>query len=106
MRFNEEVTDFQAMVNKPGSLLFRTDNQAENPTFSFFVVIDGEYDPRAKSDFLPVPHQWYHVAGTYDGTALKIYVNGQLRATQPRTGNIDISADSLFIGTTWYQLDY
>ena len=35
---------------------------------------------------------WTHVAGTYDGTNLKVYINGVLEGTQPYTSN--------FIGTT------
>lgn len=40
----------------------------------------------------------YQVFGTYDGTNIKIYVNGVLRATQAQTGAISTSANSLVIG--------
>ncbi|WP_083997315.1 endo-beta-N-acetylglucosaminidase H [Chryseobacterium angstadtii] len=30
---------------------------------------------------------WYHVAATYDGSAMKLYVNGVLDASVPATGN-------------------
>lgn len=42
--------------------------------------------------------KWYHIAGTYDGTTLKIYVNGQLENSTPLTGGIYDSSDALRIG--------
>ena len=41
----------------------------------------------SKTEFQP--GTWYHVAGTYDGMELKIYVNGQLENSAPLTGRID-----------------
>jgi regulation of enolase protein 1 (concanavalin A-like superfamily) len=35
---------------------------------------------------------WHHVAGTYDGSNLKLYVDGQLSATTPSTGAIGTNA--------------
>jgi hypothetical protein len=32
--------------------------------------------------------QWYHVAATYDGSAMKLYVNGNLEASKPFTSSI------------------
>lgn len=34
------------------------------------------------------PNTWYHVAGTYDGSYIRYYVNGCLIVQQPATGNI------------------
>ena len=36
----------------------------------------------------PVQGQWQHIAGVYDGVNLKVYVNGALSGSVPRTGNI------------------
>lgn len=35
-----------------------------------------------------VPGEWTHIAGTYDGTNIKIYMNGNWVATQHHPGNI------------------
>src|SRR5262249_51816260 len=35
-----------------------------------------------------IPGQWHHVAGTYDGSLIKQYVDGHLRAAIVQSGNI------------------
>lgn len=42
--------------------------------------------------------QWYHVAATWDGSTVRIYVNGVLETTQARTGTIGIDTRTLYIG--------
>jgi hypothetical protein len=42
---------------------------------------------------------WYHVAGTYDGSALHLYVNGVQVASSQLTGDIDPSTHPLRIGS-------
>lgn len=46
-----------------------------------------------------VPGNWYHVVGTYDGTAMKIYVNGDLLASKARSvGPMGDAEQLLWIG--------
>ena len=48
---------------------------------------------------------WSHLALTYDGAALRLYVNGTLVSTQAQTGSIAVSSNPLQIGgdTIWGQ---
>jgi len=45
--------------------------------------------------------QWYHVAGTYDGAELKLYLNGALVSTVADTDGIDPNGDNLTIGADY-----
>jgi len=54
-----------------------------------FSLIAGRNSPRAVAPDVISPGQWYHIAGTNDGTNLKIYVNGVMKVSLPsatRTG--------------------
>ena len=49
--------------------------------------------------YVPSTGVWHHVAGTYDGSMMKIYVDGQIKGQLPASGLIATTADSLFIGS-------
>lgn len=42
---------------------------------------------------------WYHVAGTFDGREMRVYVNGQLRSTQRAPVSITYDSISVHIGS-------
>lgn len=43
---------------------------------------------------------WHHVAGTYDGINVKLYIDGQLKAAAACTGNININNKRLLMGAS------
>lgn len=44
--------------------------------------------------------EWVHVAGVYDGTAVRIYVNGEEQGNAPQSGNIIRFAQPLYVGSS------
>ncbi len=43
--------------------------------------------------------RWTHVAGTYDGTTLSIYINGSLEGSRATSGNTRANSGNLIIGS-------
>jgi hypothetical protein len=43
-------------------------------------------------------NQWYHLAGTYDGVTVTVYVNGVKIKSEPISGNLTIDSSDLVIG--------
>ena len=86
--------------------ILRINPASEGNGFAFFVNIGGAYEPRVNSGVTPNSGSVYHVVGTYDSAGgsgnLKVYVNGELKATQSRTGSIVDGAGALNIGGVNY----
>lgn len=67
-------------------------------------------DAQAKGG-TPAVGVWTHVAGTYDGANLKLYVNGELVATTPYSTPITATSGPLkigafdYLGTPWYPMN-
>jgi hypothetical protein len=54
-----------------------------------FWVTTGGAGNTVQSSVGLTTNAWYHIAGTYDGATMKIYVNGQLAGSASVTGNIN-----------------
>ncbi len=74
--------------------------QHSNPYFAYslhvvsgnvprFWVTTGGVGHTVQSSVGLTSNTWYHIAGTYDGATLNIYVNGQLAGSASATGNIN-----------------
>lgn len=64
-----------------------------------FVIGDGTNWPEAVSASLMQTNTWYHVAGVFDGTSLKIYINGE-EVGSTAANSINPSSTPLYIGAS------
>jgi hypothetical protein len=66
--------------------------------FAFYVSHDGSDFPNAVSTTTVQTNQWYHVAGTFDGSDLRLYINGALEATTHSPGSLHANTSPFNVG--------
>jgi len=71
-------------------------NTANN--FNFFVRTASGYGTPATTGVGFLNGDWRHIAGTYDGTNLKLYVDGSEVSSVSRTGNLISATGELALG--------
>jgi len=77
--------------------------------FSLAVSTEGADDGDGILTYLKTPvfevNEWYHLVGTYDGSTMKIYVNGNLEGTsEVQSGDINYP-DNIFLSIGIYKDD-
>ncbi len=70
---------------------------ANSNTIEFFIYDGTWYVAQVRVDD-SFNGEWHHVAGTYDGSELKTYVDGILGVTVAHVGLIDVQIHNLTIG--------
>ncbi len=82
---------------KNNEYMLRVNAPGEGNTISCFAYIGGTFEPRISSTNVPSTSAWTQVTCTYDGSNLKLYINGVLNATVARTGSITATSNHLFM---------
>lgn len=95
------VTPSQCVVGKSsqqvrGYIFPRTDDGWKS--FSFYVHLEG-LGWNIISASYPSVNEWHHVAATYDGFVMKIYLDGELKATKEVVGTVSSNLNPVTIGT-------
>ncbi|MHC4095219.1 MAG: lamin tail domain-containing protein [Planctomycetota bacterium] len=57
---------------------------------SFYIVVSPSYVQAISPEVINT-NQWYHVAGTNDGSNLKLYIDGRLKDTDSSTGYLGVN---------------
>lgn len=65
---------------------------------SFSIHLDGSYAEASAEDFKLKADTWHHIAGVYDGSEVRLYVDGELVSTVERTGERTTNALPFLIG--------
>jgi hypothetical protein len=84
------------MKNRPGGLAYALYAHTDTNRPAGVIQTASELDARGTSQ-LPL-NAWTHLATTYDGANVRLYVNGTLAATRAATGGITVSTGTLQIG--------
>ena len=89
---------YSSILSKTASSLWEDgyglSNYNNGPDINFFI---NNWNSVFVRDSLP-HNQWAHVAATYDGSVIRLYINGQLEDTTHYGEEIDHSQGALYIG--------
>jgi glucose/arabinose dehydrogenase len=80
----------------PGSVAYSL-YTSESAGFPISEIFAGGFRSARGPAALPLG-TWSHLAATYDGASLRLYVNGALAQTTPVTGNMTVSTGPLRLG--------
>lgn len=72
-----------------------------NGTLSFNISSAGAWTETTSSPIMQL-NKWYHVAGTYDGSTLRVYINGEEVGSSAHSGSIQNGTYDLTIGRISY----
>jgi hypothetical protein len=75
-----------------------------NGTLSFNFSLGAAWTELNSAPGAMVVGQWYHVAGTFDGTTMKVYINGVEVGSQAASGIVNTGTYDLTIGRAAYTI--
>ena len=93
------------IIAKNDEYLLRIDKAPEGGRVSFFVHVGSPavtWEPRVSSKGPLAPGVWHHIAGTWDGRKLRLYVDGEPEGEADRTGYPNPNPYPVMIGNFEY----
>lgn len=97
--FRGGISGYAGLAQKDGASSFgRYGMWAFGDQIEFCIYIDGDSQYCVDSTGTLTMNAWNHVAGVYDGSFMRIYLDGSEDATQALSGAISTSTNPLYIG--------
>jgi hypothetical protein len=88
----------KGILYKEGVLFLELESDT-NFSVDFSVIVNGQLLEYESEGYSAPIDQWSHIAGTYDGTELKVYLNGfRIPGSVKRSGSIDLRNKPYYIG--------
>ncbi|MBT3348750.1 hypothetical protein HN954_02240 [bacterium] len=96
----DPTTEGRNIITKASDYILRLSNMSSNGYRVNFVVYAPSYTSLTTDyvDLVENPREWHDLLGTYDGTTMKIYVDGELLAQKAHTGEMSPSNTVIKIG--------
>lgn len=92
---NDEMKLFAKWSDSPAAFSYLLSKTASNK--ALFAIFNGSTIITTGTTTLNV-NEWYHIAGVYDGSEIRIYVNGMEEDSTATTGNITSTTAPVRIG--------
>jgi hypothetical protein len=101
---NQNLVSNADVYNTAGFVFPKTNDKWSS--FSFGLSVDNTWKELTANFPTSALNKWNHVAATYDGYFMRIYLNGILVGTQEITGTYTKSTKSLIIGNNAERSEY
>ena len=94
----QDFNNYHSVFNND-QMFLRKNNDLEGGAFAIFIKLDdGSVEPRAQSITHAAVGEWTHLAGTWDGHELRLFVNGELEGASERSGTLAETSTPAQIG--------
>lgn len=94
------VKNRSVLLSRPGSFNLQVYHDTTRYAFAFVVFNQDGQRMQVKSNMIPETGVWYHLAGAYNGSELRLYINGNEDGLVTGTGTVAPGTGGFYTGTS------